>query len=88
MASKKCFLDFVLGDSNMEVEKKRPREPSEPGDDVSEGRRSEGRRSTTPEPAKKKKKVDPVCSFTKKINLTNVGKLHALIWLRIFKVSA
>ena len=67
----------------MEVEKKRPREPSEPGDDV-----SEGRRSTTPEPAKKKKKVDPVCSFRKKINLTNVGKLHALIWLRIFKVSA
>ena len=40
-------------------EKKRPREPSEPKDDV-----SEGRRSTTPEPAKKKKKVDPVCSFT------------------------
>lgn len=37
-------------------EKKRPREPSEPKDDV-----SEGRRSTTPEPAKKKKKVDPVC---------------------------
>ena len=70
MTSKKCLLDFVLGDSNMEVEKKRPREPSEPGDDVSEGRRSEGRRSTTPEPAKKKKKVDPVCSFTKKINLT------------------
>ena len=55
MASKNCPLDFVLGDSNME-EKKRPREPSEPKDDV-----SEGRRSTTPEPAKKKKKVDPVC---------------------------
>ena len=54
--------DFVLGDSNMEAEKKRPREPSEPKDDV-----SEGRRSTTPEPAKKKKKVDPVCtSFTEK----------------------
>ena len=47
-------------------EKKRPREPSEPKDDV-----SEGRRSTTPEPAKKKKKVDPVCmrSFTRGKNL-------------------
>ena len=89
MASKKFPLDFVLGDSNMEVEKKRPREPSEPGDDVSEGRRSEGRRSTTPEPAKKKKKVDPVCSFSRRKNKSdNFGKLHALIWLRIFKVSA
>merc|ERR1719510_1876329 len=47
-------MEEIPGDSNMEVEKKRPREPSEPGDDV-----SEGRRSTTPEPAKKKKKVDP-----------------------------
>merc|ERR1719510_733619 len=47
-------MEEIPGDSNMEVEKKRPREPSEPKDDV-----SEGRRSTTPEPAKKKKKVDP-----------------------------
>ena len=51
-------------------EKKRPREPSEPKDDV-----SEGRRSTTPEPAKKKKKVDPVCSFT------NEGKKNLIIEL-------
>ena len=51
-------------------EKKRPREPSEPKDDV-----SEGRRSTTPEPAKKKKKVDPVCSFT------NEGEKNLIIEL-------
>ena len=52
------FLDFILVDSNPD-DKKRPREASEARDDVSV--KSEGsRRSTTPEPAKKKKKVDPV----------------------------
>ena len=52
------FLDFILVDSNPD-DKKRPREASEARDDVSV--KSEGsRRSTTPEPAKKKKKVEEV----------------------------
>ena len=54
------FLDFLLADSTSNVssteDKKRPREASEASDDG----KSDGRRSTTPEPAKKRKKIDPV----------------------------
>ena len=65
------FLDFLLADSTSNVssieDKKRPREASEASDDG----KSDGRRSTTPEPAKKRKKIDPVsCThFVKDNNL-------------------
>ena len=54
------FLDFFLGDSTPSLdassEKKRPAASEIKDDESNEG----SRRSATPEPIKKKKKMDPV----------------------------
>lgn len=59
------FLDVFLGDSapslDTSSEKKRPASEAIKDDESNEG--STSRRSATPEPAKKKKKMDPVFTF-------------------------
>ena len=81
------FLDFLLADSTSNVssieDKKRPREASEASDDG----KSDGRRSTPPEPAKKRKKIDPVSWHSVEI-MEIYSSVHSVENLRIYVKSS